>query len=508
MIELKQVTFQYDNAPENAHSIRNINLTIQNGECVVLCGRSGCGKTTITRLINGLIPHYYEGVLSGYVSVDGAEIKKQKLSKISQHVGSVFQNPRSQFFNVDTTSELAFGCENQGLPKEDVLERIADAANHFCLNGLLNRSIFELSGGEKQRIACASVYAVHPDIFVLDEPSSNLDPASIQQLKDVLLKLKAEGKTLVISEHRLYYLLDIADRFIWLDQGEVRSVYTREEILAFSPAQISAMGLRALDLKQVESEAVHLKHPEHEFTFQKLECKVSGHSVLHIKSLQIPAGEIVAVIGHNGAGKSTTIKMLTGIMKPTDGKISVMGNDPFRERIRNAGNLGVVFGQKTQLWWDISVKDSFELLHSIYEIPDNVYEENLNLFKEILELEEFIDQPARKLSLGQRVRADIAAALLHDPPVLFLDEPTIGLDVAVKQKVYQFLQYINKEKKTTILLTSHDLKDMEWLCRRLIILEKGEILFDDEITKIFDNYPEAETLEEIIIELFNGNTEN
>ena len=223
-------------------------------------------------------------------------------------------------------------------------------------------------------------------------------------------------------------------------------------------------------------------------------------------SFSIQQGECVAFLGANGAGKSTTIKMLTGIMKPTDGKISVMGNDPFRERIRNAGKIGVVFGQKTQLWWDIPVKDSFELLHSIYEIPDNVYEENLDLFKKILELEEFMDQPARKLSLGQRVRADIAAALLHDPPVLFLDEPTIGLDVAVKQKVYQFLQYINKEKKTTILLTSHDLKDMEWLCRRLIILEKGEILFDDEITKIFDNYPEAETLEEIIIELFNGNT--
>ena len=225
-------------------------------------------------------------------------------------------------------------------------------------------------------------------------------------------------------------------------------------------------------------------------------------------SFSIQQGECVAFLGANGAGKSTTIKMLTGIMKPTDGKISVMGNNPFRERIRNAGKIGVGFGQKTQLWWDIPVKDSFELLHSIYEIPDNVYEENLDLFKKILELEEFMDQPARKLSLGQRVRADIAAALLHDPPVLFLDEPTIGLDVAVKQKVYQFLQYINKEKKTTILLTSHDLKDMEWLCRRLIILEKGEILFDDEITKIFDNYPEAETLEEIIIELFNGNTKN
>lgn len=223
-------------------------------------------------------------------------------------------------------------------------------------------------------------------------------------------------------------------------------------------------------------------------------------------SFSIQQGECVAFLGANGAGKSTIIKMLTGIMKPTDGKIFIMGNEPCRERIRNARNIGVVFGQKTQLWWDIPVKDSFELLRSIYEIPDNVYEENLNLFKKILELEEFIDQPARKLSLGQRVRADIAAALLHDPPVLFLDEPTIGLDVAVKQKVYQFLQYINKEKRTTILLTSHDLKDMEWLCRRLIILEKGEILFDDEITKIFDNYPEAETLEEIIIELFNGNT--
>ena len=239
---------------------------------------------------------------------------------------------------------------------------------------------------------------------------------------------------------------------------------------------------------------------------KNLHFSYGKENVLDGVSLCLKEGRLAILAGENGAGKSTTIKMLTGIMKPTEGKISVMGNDPFRERLINAGKIGVVFGQKTQLWWDIPVKDSFELLHSIYEIPDNVYEENLDLFKKILELEEFMDQPARKLSLGQRVRADIAAALLHDPPVLFLDEPTIGLDVAVKQKVYQFLQYINKEKNATILLTSHDLKDMEWLCRRLIILEKGEILFDDEITKIFDNYPEAETLEEIIIELFNGNT--
>lgn len=220
-------------------------------------------------------------------------------------------------------------------------------------------------------------------------------------------------------------------------------------------------------------------------------------------SFSIQQGECVAFLGANGAGKSTTIKMLTGIMKPTQGRISILGNDPYKERIKNAKNIGVVFGQKTQLWWDIPIKESFELLHSIYEIPSVIYNENLEIFKEILGLEEFMNQPARKLSLGQRVRADIAASLLHNPPVLFLDEPTIGLDVAVKQKVYQFLRYINKEKKTTILLTSHDLNDMEWLCQRLIILEKGQILFDDAIEKIYESFPEADNLEQIIIKLFN-----
>lgn len=466
MIELKQVTFQYDNAPENAHSIRNINLTIQNGECVVLCGRSGCGKTTITRLINGLIPHYYEGVLSGYVSVDGAEIKKQKLSKISQHVGSVFQNPRSQFFNVDTTSELAFGCENQGLPKEDVLERIADAANHFCLNGLLNRSIFELSGGEKQRIACASVYAVHPDIFVLDEPSSNLDPASIQQLKDVLLKLKAEGKTLVISEHRLYYLLDIADRFIWLDQGEVRSVYTREEILAFSPAQISAMGLRALDLKQVESEAVHLKHPEHEFTFQKLECKVSGHSVLHIKSLQIPAGEIVAVIGHNGAGKSTFAGCLCGIRKHT----------------------GKVFYDRTERNAKKRLKESYMVMqdvnHQLFteslldEILLSMRTENKQRAREILkemDLLSFEDCHPMGLSGGQKQRVAVASAIASERPLILFDEPTSGLDLFHMRQVANVVNQVANAGRTALVVT-HDPEFILRCCNYVLHLENGQIL--------------------------------
>lgn len=220
-------------------------------------------------------------------------------------------------------------------------------------------------------------------------------------------------------------------------------------------------------------------------------------------SFSIEEGESVAFLGANGAGKSTTIKMLTGILKPSGGEISIMGKNPFADRMENARRIGVVFGQKTQLWWDIPVIETFRLLKNIYEIPDERYERNMREFREILELDPFLGQPARKLSLGQRVRADMAAALLHEPPVLFLDEPTIGLDVAVKQRIYCFLQRINKERNTTVLLTSHDLNDLESLCGRLIILEQGEILFDDRMGKIFEQYPEGTTLEQIVIGLFN-----
>ena len=226
-------------------------------------------------------------------------------------------------------------------------------------------------------------------------------------------------------------------------------------------------------------------------------------AVLKGVSFSIEEGESVAFLGANGAGKSTTIKMLTGILKPSGGDVAIMGKDPFEDRMENAKRIGVVFGQKTQLWWDIPVIETFRLLKNIYQVPDEKYERNMREFREILDLDPFLGQPARKLSLGQRVRADMAAALLHEPPVLFLDEPTIGLDVAVKQKIYEFLRRINQEKNTTILLTSHDLNDLESLCSRLIILEQGEILFDDRMEKIFEQYPEGTTLEQIVIGLFN-----
>ena len=205
-------------------------------------------------------------------------------------------------------------------------------------------------------------------------------------------------------------------------------------------------------------------------------------------SFTIRDGESVAYIGPNGAGKSTTIKMLTGILYASDGHVLVEGIDPFQDRMGNARNIGVVFGQRTQLWWDIPVEESFRLLKDIYEIPDAVYRDNIALFTEIFGLGEFIQRTARRLSLGQRMRADLAASLLHNPKVLYLDEPTIGLDITVKENMRQFIRRINKERGTTVILTSHDLQDIEDICERVIVIDEGRIVTDVATHKLQEMY--------------------
>jgi viologen exporter family transport system ATP-binding protein len=198
-------------------------------------------------------------------------------------------------------------------------------------------------------------------------------------------------------------------------------------------------------------------------------------------SLSIEEGEFVGYIGPNGAGKSTTIKMLTGILMPTSGYIQAAGMRPYHDRSRYTRAIGVVFGQRSQLWWDIAVIESFRLLKRIYDIPNRDYEQRLGVFREMLGLDEFLHSPVRKLSLGQRMRCDIAAALLHNPRIVFLDEPTIGLDVVAKAHIRAFLKEINRTRRTTILLTTHDLSDIEELCRRVVIIDHGRILIDGDL---------------------------
>ena len=223
MIKIDHISFSYGEENENTGGVRDIDLNIEDGQFVVLCGESGCGKTTVTRLINGLIPHYYEGKMTGEVWVNGAKVSEQPLYDTAAVVGSVFQNPRSQFFNVDTTSEITFGCENLGQPEKDIRERLAKTVRDFRLEKLMDRNIFHLSGGEKQKIACAGVSIMEPDVLVMDEPSSNLDTASILDLRKILAFWKAQGKTILLTSHNSEDIRILCDAVYEMDGGNLKS---------------------------------------------------------------------------------------------------------------------------------------------------------------------------------------------------------------------------------------------------------------------------------------------
>ncbi|MDU5101367.1 ABC transporter ATP-binding protein [Clostridium butyricum] len=205
-------------------------------------------------------------------------------------------------------------------------------------------------------------------------------------------------------------------------------------------------------------------------------------------NFEIEEGEVVGYIGSNGAGKSTTIKMMTGILTPTSGKVEVNGIIPYENRTENAMNIGVVFGQRTQLWWDLPLSETFSLLRDIYSVSPEDFKERMKFFNEVLEIDEFMLRPVRTLSLGQRMRADLAASLIHNPKILYLDEPTIGLDVVVKEKVRNAIKQINKKYNTTVILTTHDLEDIEELCDRIIIIDKGVKIYDGSLSEIKEKY--------------------
>ncbi|MEM1504878.1 ATP-binding cassette domain-containing protein [Domibacillus sp. 8LH] len=212
-------------------------------------------------------------------------------------------------------------------------------------------------------------------------------------------------------------------------------------------------------------------------------------------SFTVKRGEMVGYIGENGAGKSTSIKMLTGILTPTSGIVRVNGMDPHKEREQFVRSIGVVFGQRSQLWWDIAVQESFRLLKKVYNVPDDVYKKHMGHVIESLDIGPLLDKPVRKLSLGQRMRCELAAALLHNPPLLFLDEPTIGLDVLVKLKIREFLKEMNATYNTTVLLTTHDLSDIEALCERVVMLDEGKIIYDGQLESLRSNWGEGKQIE-------------
>ena len=317
MIERQNVSFSYPG--DACGGLKNISLTIPDGQFVLLCGRSGCGKTTLTRLVNGLIPQFFAGELTGRVLLDGENISALPMYRIAEKAGSVFRNPRAQFFNVDTDSEIAFGMENEAVAQEKLRPRVDETARALHIEPLLGRSIFALSGGEKQKIAFASVYAMEPEMYLLDEPSSNLDMTAIAELTEHLRLIKSQGKTVIAAEHRLYYLLDVADRVIYLENGAVAGDWTAEEFRRIPAGERRRMGLRAIDLSEERPAGPAAPNAAPVLELQNVTLDYQKQPVLKNISLKAAPGEVIAVAGHNGAGKTTFSRALCALHKEVAG---------------------------------------------------------------------------------------------------------------------------------------------------------------------------------------------
>ena len=472
---LKHVTFQYANGSGGA--LNGLELTVAQGECVLLCGASGCGKTTVTRLLNGLIPHYCEGTLSGEVTVFGKNIRDTAIEDLAGEVGSVFQNPRSQFFCVDTTAELAFGCENMGLPEDEIQRRIDKTVSEMHIEKLMNRSIFNLSGGEKQKIACGGVAAMLPDLIVLDEPTSNLDLDAISELREIIARWKKQGKTIIIAEHRLDWLSGLCNRVLFLENGVIQTEYSGETFFALPTETRNRMGLRAFSAAEGFLNSKTGLHPVKPFagtetiSLTDFRCTYGKHLALDIDRLEIPAGSVTAVIGHNGAGKSTFTKCLCGLQKHFKGKIMI-GGKTYRAKDMLRLSYMVMQDVNHQLFAET-------VLEEVMLGADDSDQEKALAILEKLGISAFKDRHPMSLSGGQKQRTAIASALLAGKKLLVFDEPTSGLDFCSMEYTADLLR--SPDSDITVLIVTHDAELIQRCCTHILHIENGTIEKESEI---------------------------
>ncbi len=469
MIKINHLTFEYK---PNSENLSNIDLKIKEGECVLLCGKSGCGKTTVTRLINGLIPHFTEGEIKvGEVYIGEDRVDNLEVYQLAENVGSVFQNPKSQFFNLESEAELAFGLENRGVKMECIRERIDETTKALNIEKLRSRDIFSMSAGEKQSLAFACVYAMNPSIYVLDEPTANLDYKSIQLLKKQMESIKAEGKTILIAEHRIYFLVDLIDRAVYMEDGVIKKIYSRDEFLALNNEERVLMGLRTIEnkstieldelkMQRLNEKSTKLRSYLNKETIAELDVRNLSFSynqsnVLSNLSFKVASGEVLGIMGRNGQGKTTLLRCLAGLIKEASGEILFNGK---RVNTKERNRLSYLIMQDVNhqlfcnsVWNECSLHDR------------NIDDETIEAVLSDFDLLRFKDSHPMALSGGQKQRLAIAAGVLCGKKVLLFDEPTSGLDYQHMMAVSYTIKELAKAGHIIIIVT-HDMEFLECTC--------------------------------------------
>ena len=464
MITLNHVCYTYPQSSKE--NLDDITMEIKDGEAVALIGLSGCGKTTITRILNGLAYTFFSGKMEGGISINGIDPTKKELYEIGRIMGSIFQNPKSQFFAEIVEDEIAFGLENYGIERTKIIKRINDSLRMISGEALRTRNLFQLSSGERQKVAIASINALDPPIYVFDEPSANLDMASVEALKQLMVLLKKKGKTIIVSEHRIYYLKDIIDRYYYIENGRIIRSYMKEMFEYSSAEFFQRLGLRLCSLDRIEPHGKILSGTRY-LKIDGISFSYNRQALLENLCYCFSSGIIYGIIGGNGAGKSTFAKILSGLLHEKRGNIYLCGEDSCN---------GIKLNRHTRR------KKIYYLSNNL---DDNLFEvsaaEELRLNDPAADADEILkdyclDSVANThpqiLSGGQKQRLAIAAASLLKRDVYIFDEPTSGLDGKNMRLIAGKMRELQEQDKIVIVI-SHDYEFLMEVCSIVLHLKRN-----------------------------------
>ncbi|HFU4376372.1 TPA: ABC transporter ATP-binding protein [Streptococcus suis] len=440
-------------------------LTIPTGQCVVLCGQSGSGKSSFLKVLNGLVPEYYPAQLSGQVYLGDKELRGMSLEDLSYQVASVFQQPSTQFFQNQVLQELVFPCENQGLSKEEIAQRLVWVNNLFDLEPLYERKISSLSGGQQQVLALAVAAMQGTDLLVLDEPTANLDQQGMVRVQEALQLLKKQGKTIIIAEHRLSYLSHLADRYLYFQEGQLVTDYPASDFLHRTEEYRQDMGLRCYDAapygRAIAERVSQFTDDEQGLLVENLSVSQSGSLLYQIEKLCLASGQVIGLVGPNGSGKTSLANYLVGLLEDKKASIAWYGKKlTARQRLEKTAL--VMQDVRLQLFAETVRKEL-----TLGQKDKQLDEELISRFR----LEDLLDRHPVSLSGGEQQRVMMVASLLADKDIFIFDEPTSGLDLRQMKEVARALLDL-KEKNKLVLLISHDEELLDLVCDKIIDIKQ------------------------------------